>query len=67
MPFREAKIRRFAGALLANLDSWAAAAEEIAEHASPITGNKARGLHLARSILSAKNAIEHILRDAEES
>lgn len=66
MPLREAKTRRLIAAIHANLDNWALAAEEIAEHAIPLTGNKARALHLKMSLLQAKNAIDHILADAEK-
>lgn len=66
MPLREAKVRRLVEAVRINIDNWISAAEEIAEHAAPVTGNKARALHLQRSLMQAKAAIEHIMQDAEK-
>jgi hypothetical protein len=66
MPFREEKARRLIEAVRANLDNWCAACEEIAEAAHPVTGNKARALHLQKSLMQAKSAIEHIMKDAEK-
>jgi len=66
MPLREAKVRRLITALHANLDNWCIAAEEIAQNAHPVTGNKARALHLQASILQAKLTLEHLMGDAEK-
>jgi hypothetical protein len=45
-------------ALSATLDGWYEAAMEISDAAVPITGNRARGLHLAKSILQVKLMLE---------
>jgi hypothetical protein len=66
VPFNEPKVRRLITALVANMDKWATDAAEIADAAHPTTGNKARALHLQRSLITAKNAVEHILKDAEK-
>lgn len=52
---------RLARAVLASLDNWMEQAEEIAEAAHPSTGNKARALHLKRSIMQARNSLEHLI------
>jgi hypothetical protein len=54
-------VERMANALLASLDKWIADAAEIAEAAHPTTGNKARALHLQRSMAQAKASLEHLL------
>lgn len=50
-------------ALNSTLDSWYEAALEIADNALPVTGNKARGLHLAKSILQAKAVLDKLSKD----
>jgi hypothetical protein len=52
---------RVAGAVLASLDGWMEAAEEIAEAAIPATGNRARALHLKQSMAQAKLSLLHVL------
>jgi cob(I)alamin adenosyltransferase len=51
-------------ALMANLDDWIAAVEEIEQHALPTTGNKARALHLMRTLEQAKLTLQHLIDDA---
>lgn len=48
-------------ALNSTLDSWYEAAMEISDSAIPVTGNKARGLHLAKSILQVKLMLARIV------
>jgi hypothetical protein len=47
-------------AVLQNIDNWRQRAEEIAEHAIPITGNKARGLSLARDMHQAMLSLKRL-------
>lgn len=54
------RARQVISALSSTLDGWYEQAIEISEAAIPVTGNKARGLHLARSILQAKLMLDKI-------
>ena len=55
-----------ARAMLNSIDTWIDQAEQIAEAAIPFTGNKARALHLQRSMLAAKQALREIAGLPEE-
>lgn len=57
---------RMAMALLAQLDGWKEQLEEIADKAHPVTGNRARALHLMHSILQARGVLEQILKQSGE-
>lgn len=52
---------RLAEAMLAQLDNWMEQAEEIAEQSLPVTGNRARALHLKMAMAQGKNSLLHIL------
>lgn len=65
MPYRDAKVKRLIDAIMANLDQWIAALEEIQQNAIPITGNRARALHLMRTLEQAKLTMKHLIADAE--
>jgi hypothetical protein len=60
------KAERLARAVLNSLDTWIAATEEIANAAVPFTGNKARALHLQRSMLAARQTLRNIAGLPEE-
>jgi hypothetical protein len=64
VPYRDFKVKRMIDALMANLDNWIAAVEEIEQHATPTTGNKARALHLMRTLEQAKLTLQHLIEDA---
>ena len=63
MTMDPANAERLAKAVLASLDNWMEQCEEIASHAIPATGNAARALHLKRSLLQARNSLEHMILD----
>jgi hypothetical protein len=48
------------------MQTWMENVEEIAEHAHPITGNKARALHLLRNMKQAELAIKRMLGISED-
>jgi hypothetical protein len=50
VPLRNEKARRLVVAVLANIEDWERRALEIADAATPVTGNKARALSLARDM-----------------
>lgn len=60
------KAERLARAVLGSIDTWCIAIEEIADAAIPFTGNKARALHLQRSMLAAKQTLRNIAGLPEE-
>lgn len=62
----EEKCERMAVAILNSLDTWITATEQIADAAVPFTGNKARALHLQRSMLTAKQTLRNIAGLPEE-
>lgn len=62
----EEKAERMAAAILNSLDTWLAQVEEIEAFAIPFTGNKARALHLQRSMLSAKQTLRRLAGLEEE-
>lgn len=47
--------------MLISIDNWRVRAEEIAEHAVPVTGNKGRALSLARDLLQAKISLTRLV------
>lgn len=49
-----------AAAILNSLDTWIQETEQIADAAIPFTGNKARALHLQRSMLAAKQTLRRL-------
>jgi hypothetical protein len=51
---------------LNSLDGWLSEVEAIEAAAIPFTGNKARALHLQRSMLSAKQTLRNIAGLPEE-
>lgn len=62
----EERAERMAIAILNSLDTWISQVEEIEAFAIPFTGNKARALHLQRSMLSAKRTLRDIAGLPEE-
>jgi hypothetical protein len=46
--------------VLATIDNWQERAEEIADKAIPVTGNKARGLSLARDMMQVKVSLKRL-------
>jgi hypothetical protein len=56
----EEKAERMAAAILNSLDGWLSEVEAIEAAAIPFTGNKARALHLQRSMLSAKQTLRRL-------
>lgn len=53
--------QRLALALLSNLDGWMERVEEIADAALPVTGNKARALHLLVAMEQTKIVLLHLI------
>jgi hypothetical protein len=62
----EERAERMARAILNSLDGWLSEVEAIEAAAIPFTGNKARALHLQRSMLSAKQTLRNIAGLPEE-
>jgi hypothetical protein len=62
----EERAQRMTAAILGSLDTWIAATEQIANAAIPFTGNKARALHLQRSMLSARQSLLQLAGLPEE-
>jgi hypothetical protein len=62
----EERAQRLIAAMLGSLDTWIAATEQIAGAAAPFTGNKARALHLQRSMLSARQTLLQLAEGSEE-
>jgi hypothetical protein len=56
----EEKADRLITAVLNSIDTWIEQAAEIESAAIPFTGNKARALHLQRSMLSAKQTLRRL-------
>lgn len=62
----EERHARVIAAVLNSIDTWISQVEEIESAAIPFTGNKARALHLQRSMLSAKQTLRNIAGLPEE-
>jgi hypothetical protein len=62
----EERARRIIDAVLSSLDGWYEQAMEISDAAIAVTGNKARGLHLAKSLAQAKLALEKLARQLDD-
>ena len=54
------RCRRIIVAVLANIGNWEERALEIADNAIPVTGNKARGLSLARDLHMARLSLKRL-------
>lgn len=62
----EERARRIIDAILSNMDTWIEQAMEISDAAVAITGNKARGLHLAKSLAQAKLTLEKLSKQLDD-
>lgn len=62
----EEKADRLITAVLNSIDTWIQQVVEIESAAVPFTGNKARALHLQRSMLTAKQTLRNIAGLPEE-
>lgn len=62
----EEKTDRLIAAVLNSIDTWIQEVVEIESAAIPFTGNKARALHLQRSMLSAKQTLRRLADLPEE-
>jgi hypothetical protein len=62
----EEKADRLIAAVLNSIDTWIQQVAEIESAAIPFTGNKARALHLQRSMLSAKQTLRRLAGLPEE-
>lgn len=60
MPVPAERAERIIKAILANMDNWQERIEEIAVHAVPITGNKARALALLRDMKLAQISLRRL-------
>jgi hypothetical protein len=56
----EERFNRIVQAMLANIEGWKEQAQEIAEHAVPVTGNLGRGLHLLKSLEQASISLRKL-------
>lgn len=63
VPMSPERAEKVLEALQSTLDNWYEAALEIADNADPATGNKKRGLHLAKAILQAKSSLDNLSKD----
>lgn len=60
------RARRIIEALLSTIDTWMEQVNEIADAAIPVTGNKARALHLLKAMQQCKISLRKLAGLAEE-
>lgn len=61
----EERFERIIQALLSNIEVWKEQAQEIADHAIPVTGNLGRGLHLLKSLEQASITLRKLAESGE--